>query len=524
MPYARCFAIVLLATAIAGAAPAPATPPAQSPADELEQAFNESSLVLEFQIDTVEANPTADPRLVWEARAALLDVHKGRLLPGRISIHVDSVVRAFDKPRTEVAGKQFVAPLKPLGDAVKRRFQIVGGRAYPVATPQADRLRKLGETSLPTGEGGSGLRLDVQPIEKVFPVEGPKVIEIRLSNESKTSATYIQTPIAEKNGKLYLPGRGLIRLQGTTGSPVPDKGNVLAGMVPPPPPQPALILPGAQLVETVDLDKYYTLPTGRYLLSMFLATPDARGRIASNGFSFQVGAVDLPEPVKPIPGEATPGKTTPVPEPPKPVQESGTTGKPPEASLPDPYSYEPGEVSFGLAGLLRPTQAVYTLGEPVTVELRLINAGPKTVAIDTRLERTLTVRVEPVDDSPQPLMIRQVIPWPADTGTLPSERACLRESAFWGRTLNLNTLDGQSLDTTKAPTPQEIAEGKSLRYERFGRDLFGFTKPGTYKVSARYFVSRITNPGQNPPTDPDKSWWTGDAQTNTITIRIAEKR
>jgi len=534
MPYAKCLAVVLMATAIAAAAPAPpagpvpATPTAEAPPDELEQAFKQAPLVLEFQVETVEANPTADPRLVWEVRAALLGVHKGRLLPGRFSIHVDSVVRAFDKPRAEVGGNQFVAPLQPLGQAVKRRFQIVGGRAYPVGSAEADRLRELSETSLPAGEGGEGLRLVVEPIEKVFPVDGPKVVEVRLVNESEASATYVQRPIAEKAARLFLPGTGAIRLKGTTGRPVRDKGNVLTGIAPPPPPQPAIILPGAELVETVDLEKYYSLPAGRYTFSMFLATPDGRGRIPSNGFSFQVGAVNLPDEPTPTPPEPKPAEVPARPGPrlgpPVPDEATNTPAEAPDAKLPDPHSYQTGAVSFGLAGLLRPTQAVYTLGEPVNVELRLINTGPKTVAIDTRLERTLTVQVEPVDDSPQPLMIRQVIPWPNDEQPLPSERAYLRERAFWGRTLNLNTLDGQSLDTVEAPTPAEIAESKSLRYERFGRDLFGFTKPGTYTVKARYFVSRLKQPGKDENGDPGKLWWTGDVETNSITIRVAEKK
>jgi hypothetical protein len=538
MLYRMCCAIALLAASAvvcAAAAPLEAVPakpvgaedtPPAAPVDPLKEAYAQAPLLVEFQVDTVQANPTVDPRLVWEVRAALLDVLKGKLLPGRILIHVDSVVRVFDKPRAEVEGHTYVAMLKPLGQAAQRRFQLVGTRAWPAESAEADRLRKFTETEVETGTGGGGLVLTVKPVESVFPVQGAKVVEVRLMNNAKDSATYVQAPIVEKEGKLYLPGPGRITIRTTTGEPVPDKGNVVTGMVPPPPPQPALILPGASFVETVDLEKYFTLPAGRYTFSMFLATPDARGRIASNGFSFQVGAVDLPEtPGTPpdTPPETPPEPPTPEPpasEPPTtpPVTPTGKSGE--ADDLPAPHTYTPGEPSFGLAALLRPTQAVYPLAEPVTVELRLINDGPRTVAIDTRLERTLTVTVQAVGDSPQPLVIRQVIPWPADQTVPPPERAYLREGAFWGRTVNLNVLYGKRLDAVEAPTPSELADAKRLRYERFGRNLFGFPKPGTYRISATYAVDKPDAGGDN--AEPPKDWWTGEVRTNTITIRVAE--
>ncbi len=530
MPYAMRIAVVLVATATVAAAPA--TPDDVSPipeapdsaakpkADDLEQAYKQAPLLVEFQVETVQGNPTADRRLAWEASGPVLDVLHGRLLPGRISVHVDSVVRVFDMPRAEAEGKSFVVPLKPLGEALKRRFQVVGRRAYAADSPEADRLRQLAESDVRTDDAGGKLALTVKPLQPVFPVEGPKHIEVRLTNEGKDSATYVQAPLTERGGTLYLPGKGRIHIRTMSGEPVPDKGSVVTGMVPPGRPEPALILPRASFKETIDLDTYYTLPAGRYTFSMFLATPDGRGRIASNGFSFQVGAVGLPEtPERPAPAE-TPD-TRPDTERVGPA--AGPT-TPTDEDLPDPHSYTPGETAFGLASLLRPTQAVYTLGEPVTVELRLINAGPRTVAVDPRLERTLTVRVEPVGDSPQPLMIRQVIPWPDDETVPPEMRATLRESAFWGRTINLNTLYGRKLEAIEAPTPKEIAEGKALKYERFGRNLFGFKAPGTYKVSATYAVGHRKNPGGAKTQDQTKTWWTGDVRTNTITIRIAEKK
>jgi len=555
MPYAKCLVVLLLASA-AMAAPAP-NPPAEAPppvlarpgdsdtpaapvppgpapvepspaapaapvapAENAEQAYRDATVVLELQVDTVQANPTADPRLVWEAQGPVLDVLKGNVLPGRVSIHVDSVVRAFDAPRADLVGKRFIVPLKYLGPAAQRRFQLAGTRGYPTGSAGADRLRKLSETDMPAAPVNRQLDLAIEPIEKTFPVVGPKVIKVTLTNKGRDSATYLQAPLTEKDGRLYLPGSGRLHIRTTGGELVADKGNVTTGVVPPPPPQPALILPGATFVETIDLDKYYTLPAGRYTLAMSLATPDGKGRIPSNGFTFQVGAVNLPEP----PPAA--GETENPPEPgtgtvePAPAVSPATSGP----RLPDPDSYKPGDASFGLAALLRPTKAVYALGEPVAIEFRLINTGPRTLAVDTRLERTLTIRVDADGDSPQPLTVRQVIPWPDDKDTLPEQRAYLRPAAFWGRTINLNTLYGKSVTAFEGPTAKEIAQGKSLEYERFGRNLFGFTKPGTYTISAAYAVStKPSSPDQAPP-EGAKAWWTGDAQTNTITIRIAEKK
>ena len=524
MTYVRTVALVV--AAVAAAYVGPARGQEDRPVtgiEDLKALYKQAPLVIEFQVETVQANPTVDPRLVWEARGAVMEVISGRLLPGKISIHVDSIVRVFGTPRAEVVGKQFVAPVKSLGDAVNRQFQIVGPTAFPANGREAEALRQLAQTDLETGSGGQSLQLAVRPIDKVFPVEGPKTIEVRLTNNGKDSATYLQAPISEKDGRLYLTGQGLLRIRDTTGRTLPDKGNIALGMVPPPPPKPALILPGANFVETLDLSKYFDLPGGRYTLVLILATPDGRGRIPSNGFSFQVGAVDLQEPPKTVTG------TPLTPTPPEPPDTTGAeppatvTSAPPKptSKVPEPTSYKPGKPSFGLTGLLRPTKATFALGEPVLIEFRLINDGPRTLAVDARLERALSIQVQPVDGSPQPLVIRQVIPWPADSEEMPEQRAYLREGAFWGRTINLNTLFGKSLENLPAPTPEEIAAGKAFTYERFGKNLYGFPNPGIYNVTAIYTVGKPAA-GANQPTGA-RLWWSNSIQTNTISIEIAGK-
>ena len=512
----RWMLLITLAGLVATGA-APAAPAARAPlsVDDLKVVYESASDVVQFQIESVQANPTAAPRLVWEVRGPILETFKGRLLPGTISVHVESVVRSFDLPRAELVGRQFVVAIKPLTEQADRRFQLVGNYAFEAASAEATALRELAEAEAQRGSGGENLRLSVRPLEQVFQVEGPKTVEIRLTNEGEDSAMYFQAPIAERDGQLYLTGQGAIRIRDLSGRIVADKGKIVTGQVPPPPPTPALILPKASFVETLDLAKYYDLAVGRYTLVVMLATPTGNARIPSNGLSFQVGAVNLPE-------------APPTPEPiGLPATEADTTPAPAAAKervdLPEPASYKPGEAVSGLAGLLRPAKSHYALGEPIEVEFRLINQGPRSLAVDARLERALTVTVTPVGNSAEPLFIRQIIPWADDGKTTPEAQAFLREGAFWGRTINLNVLFGKSLDAFPAPTPEEVSAGKDLSYERFGRNLFGFNKAGVYRVTAAYRVARSRAAEAAAGAGPPSNWWSSDLETNAVTIQILER-
>jgi hypothetical protein len=510
--------------------------------EDLKALYKETDFIVQFQVESVQAKTEVNPRLTWEVRGPVLEITKGNLLPGQISVHVDSVLRAFDMPRGDLVGKQFVVAVKPLGDASARRFQLVGPYAFLADSKEAQALRQLASADVEKGSGGQTLELVVRPFQPAYPVSGPKMIEIRLTNNGNDSATYLQAPIAEKEGRLYMTGQGTIRIRDLAGRIVPDKGNVTVGQPPPPPPTPALVLPKASFVETLDLAKYFELSEGRYTLMVALATPDGRGRIASNGFSFQVGAVNLPPaPPAPTPPALTPLAGDKTPGAPPTPPDLATTEPPPlpppvppvrpvvEVQLPDPARYQPGKPAAGLAGLLRPVgKGKFALGEPVDLELRLINQGGRSIAIDARLERTLTLQAQPVGDSPPPLFVRQVISWPADGGQVSEERAFLREGAFWGCTINVNMLFGRNLDELAAPTPEEIAAGKNLSYERYGRNLFGFPKAGVYTVTATYSVARLQKPsapaeGEKPAAkEPPKEWWVGEIQTNSITIQVGE--
>jgi hypothetical protein len=516
-------------------APAPVGPRAPVGIEDLKALYKEADLIVQFQVETVQAKTDINPRLTWEVRGPVLDVVKGSLLPGQMAVHVDSVIRAFDMRRSDMEGKQFLAVVKPLGDAAQRRFQLVGPYAFLANSGEAQALRQLAASDIEKGSGDTTLELVVRPLQPVYPVTGPKMIEVRLTNTGADSATYLQAPLCEKDGRLYLTGQGMIRIRDLSGRLVPDKGTLALGQVPPPPPTPALVLPKASFVETIDLAKYFELSEGRYTLVLALATPDGRGRIASNGFSFQVGAVNLPEAPRapaaaPTAALAPVGPAAPAPpsaadlaaaEPPLPTVRRPAA---PAVEIPDPAKYQPGKSAAGVAGLLRPSKARFAINEPVDLEFRLINQGARTVAVDARLERTLTIQVQAVGDSPKPDVVRQVIGWPADGAAMPEERAYLREGAFWGRTINLNMLAGKSLDELTAPTPEEVAAGKTPSYERFGKILFGFPKPGVYTVTATYQVARQHPAGGSgdPAREWPKEWWIGDIQTNPITIQIGE--
>jgi len=517
------------------AAPGTAGPRAPVGIEDLKALYKEADFIVQFQVESVQAKTEVNPRLTWEVRGPILEITKGNLLPGQISIHVDSVLRAFDMPRKDIEGKQFVAAIKPLGDLATRRFQLVGAYAFLSDSKEAQALRQLASADVEKGSGGQTLELVVRLLQPAYPVSGPKMIEIRLTNNGIDSATYLQAPISEKEGRLFLTGQGMVRIRDLSGRIVPDKGNVTVGQPPPPPPTPALVLPKASFVETLDLSKYFELSEGRYTLMVALATPDGRGRIASNGFSFQVGAVNLPPtpPVeKPPASDRTPGTSPPPEFPPAARTPPDLTSELPprpvvEVQLPDPAKYQAGKPSAGLAGLLRPVgKGKFALGEPVEVELRLINQGARSITVDARLERTVTIQVQSVGDSPQPMIVRQVISWPPETAPIPEERAFLREGAFWGRTINLNMLFGKTLEDLPTPTSEEIAAGKGLSYERYGKNLFGFPKAGVYTVTATYAVARpprsSSGDDKAPAKEPPKEWWVGDLQTNSITIQVGE--
>jgi len=474
--------------------------------EDLKAIYDGTDLIIQFQVEAVQARTQVSQALPWEVEATLVGVLRGTLTPGKINVHVESIVRNFDLQRAELVGKQFVAAVRPMSDATPRRFQLVGGRAFLADSPEAEVFRQLADADATRGSGGNDLKLEVKPLTPVFPVDGAKQIEVLLTNLGKDSATYLQQPLGERDGKLYFTGEGRIRILDASGRALAPKDTLVAGQVPPGQPTPALILPQANFKEIVDLDKYFTLSAGRYTLVVYLAPPSGRGRIVSNGLTFQVGAVNLPD-TSPPPAEPTP----PTPA----VPEGPAVATP---TIPDPATYEPGQTVSGLAGLLRPAQTKYNVGDPVRVEFRLVNRSPRSMAIDTRLERTLTFQVRPLANSPELSTVRQVIIWPADGTERPEQRAYLREGSFWGQTLNLNA--PKSSDDTPAATPKEVATEKDFPYERFGQTLFVFSKAGFYEVTATYKVPRPapSEAGAAPPTD----WWFGELTTNSIIIQIVD--
>jgi hypothetical protein len=512
------------------AAPVPAAkPPEAAPAaaaaasfDELKTLFKDAPLVVQFGLDSFESNPDVKA-LVWQINGSLQQILKGQIASGPLTIHVESVVRATRLDRADVKNKVFVAFLKPLAENTDRRFQLVGSLIYLADSKEAEVIRQLAQAEPPKGAGGKGLELTVRPVAKNFVGGSPKAIEVRLTNNGADTAQYKVEPVSEREGKLYLTGQGTLRVRDATGRPVPDKGNIIVG-TPPPQPAPAVLLPRGSFAQVIDLARYYDLPDGRYMVTLGLSTPDGLSSI-TNGGSFVVGALPAevtPPPVKvePRPAPVVDPDFDPIGEPPLPAVT--VIRRPPAPTIPDPAAYKPAKSYKGLQALLKPTKAKYALGEEVHLEIRLINEGPRTLAVDGRLERTLTISVQSVGDSPAPLQMQKVIPWPADSQDMPPERALLRDGAFWGRIININTLFGKGAQNVPKATAEEIASTKGLAYERFGEYQYGFSKPGIYTVTAVYKVdpSKIS---ETPPGAPKRDeWWVGDVTSNPITIQILE--
>jgi len=119
--------LLITLAGLVSAGAAPAAPAARAPlsVDDLKVVYESASDVVQFQIESVQANPTAAPRLVWEVRGPVLETFKGRLLPGSISVHVESIVRSFDLPRADLEGRQVVVAIKPRSEQADRRVQLV---------------------------------------------------------------------------------------------------------------------------------------------------------------------------------------------------------------------------------------------------------------------------------------------------------------------------------------------------------------------------------------------------------------
>jgi hypothetical protein len=68
--------------------------------EDLKAIYDSADLIVMFEVDGVQAKPDLVPRLSWEVASTLMEVIKGKTEPGKISVHVESVVRSFDTPRS----------------------------------------------------------------------------------------------------------------------------------------------------------------------------------------------------------------------------------------------------------------------------------------------------------------------------------------------------------------------------------------------------------------------------------------
>jgi len=308
-------------------------------------------------------------------------------------------------------------------------------------------------------------------------------------------------PIVERDDTLYLSGGGRLHVRDTLGRDVPGKGKVLEGAFPRGVPEPALILPGAAFSKTIDLAKYFEMGReGRYIVTLLLDTPDGRGLLKSNEVSLRVapaGSVSIPR--------------FPV------VRRTADTSN--ATSEPRETDYKPGRVTAGLCGLLRPTKRRFRVGEPILMELRLTNVDRPMLNIDTRLERSLTIRVREKDGAAPVRVVRQVISWPQDKSDEFAARrmpvAWLPKDAFWGKVLNINSLYGVNPADVEPPSAEEIAGSGPFGYEKYGKTLFSFERPGKYEIAAVYSLPR------SPRGEPrGEHLWTGTVITNTVVIEV----
>lgn len=467
---------------------------------KLRKITKDAPLVVLGKIKSLKADPTISQRLAWELTAQVVEVLKGKLTAKEITIHVESPVSSFDMSRAKIPGNTFLMPIKQLrpaasagtGPGVGSRFQLSAERVFLQGTKEEKTVRKMiaGKFMDPSA---AKLKLTIQATEKVFTIGKPVLIKVRLANEGASSAIYLQSPIMEHRGVLYLMAKSSLSIRDGKGRSVPDKGTVVFGV--PPSPSPAIILSGADHALTVDLGKYFEMGReGEYVMSLALPSPYALSIVRSNKLTFRV----------------TPrlASTNPRTKTAKAVQRATIKRAVPE--------YKPGRVVGGLCGLLKPTKEIFRVGQPVLIEFRLLNATKPVLNIDTRLERTLTLFVREKKGSFPVRGVRQIIGWPLDAAGKHIPLAWLVRDAFWGRTLNINSLYGIDAAALEPPSSEAITGKGPFSYETFGKTLFGFENPGRYEVMATYSCRRQAG-------DSTPNLWTGTLTTNTISVTIVGK-
>jgi len=430
--------------------------------------------------------------LAWRIPFEILEVVKGQQEARTLDVYVESPFRDLNCARKQIPGKEYVLPLVPLAEDEQGGFRLVHEVGFAAGSPEADKLIEIAKGKV-TSQTVIPLRLRLSATGAPYESGKPAPVQAVLENLSDEAITYAQAPLDIRYPDLYLIGEGDLVVSDGRGNAVPRKEALHVGVDPPPPALPVVIAPKGKFERELDLTTYTDLGRpGVYRVTLALAGPDGKEVLRSNTVGMQI-IPPLSAPVEPV----------------EPIAPTSADA----LRIPSPGAYQPGKTENGLAGLLRPVSAEFEVGQPINLELRLINRSDRTMEVDTRLERMLLVEVQEQGDSPGARPLLQHHDWPADADDAKAYRyAHLRPAAFWGKLINVNSLYGRDAASLMAGGSAAISGAVEPAYETHGMTLFSFDKPGVYKIRATYQVK--PRGGTGPRV------WAGKLATNPVFVRV----
>jgi len=458
---------------------------------ELKQMVDDAELLVGAKVLAEPVSRGAgEDGLAWRVPFEVLEVVKGRFEAKTVDVYVKSPFEALNCLRAQLPGKEYLLPLVPMGGDAESGFALVQGVGFAAGSPEAGKLVEIAGGKV-TSETVIPLRVRLSATGAPYESGKPAPVKVTLENVSDEAIAYTQAPLDLRYPDLYLVGESdLIVLDGR-GSAVPRKEALHVGVAPPPPALPLVVPPKGSHERDLDLSTYCDLGRpGIYMVTLALAGPDGKELLRSNTISMQIIA-PLSAPVEPGDPSASTAADA--------------------LRIPSPGAYQPGKTENGLAGLLRPIRAEFEVGEPITLELRLINLSDRAVDVDTRLERTLLVDVQEQGDSPAARPLLQHHDWPADEDAKASWSAHLRPAAFWGKLVNVNSLYGRDAASLMAAGNAAMSGAVEPAYETHGMTLFSFDKPGVHKIQATY---------QSKPRAGGPRLWAGKLATNPVFVRV----
>ncbi len=456
--------------------------------EELAKMADEAEVLVRGRAGPPVIVPDAPRGLDYAVPFEVIELYKGTLTEKAFQLRLSSTATELMTRRNEVAGKEFVLPLAAV-EEIEGAYKLSAGAGFAVGSNEALRLMEMAAGKVERTVV-SPLRLHVEPLRPSFPLGQPAIIVVRLENPSEETILFEQAPIEVRDGNLYLAGNGFIDVIKSSQDVAAKE--TLKIRQSPEEPTPAAILPKESLRKEIDLTEYFDFQApGVYSVTVAVTTP--RGELLRSTIPVQISAAGAAGVERPAVGDG---------------------GEASDIIIPSPEIYTPGQPVNGLSMLLKPVKAEYTVGEPIQLELRLINSDERgqPVHIDVRLERTLMLQVKEQGDSPAARSILQKISW----GDTPAEGvtpyAYLRPRAFWGNVININSLYGVDV---AAVLQQDVNPEKlmpvQINYERYGMTLFSFEKPGVYRVDATYFVQ---------PQPGTVRIWAGKLTSNHVFIRV----